>query len=63
MELPSTPEFVVLLALWTASAIVVFRHADKHGNPRATAWGVFAFLASGIVLPLYFLRFWLRNRQ
>lgn len=63
MTLPGPGAFVVLLALWTASALLVFSHAQRHGNRRATAWGVAAFLASGIVLPLYFVRYWLRTRR
>ncbi len=63
MTLPGPGAFVALLVLWTVSALVVFSHAQRHGNRRATAWGIAAFLASGIVVPLYFLRFWLRNRR
>ena len=59
----SAGELVVLLGLWTASSLLVFWHADKHGSKRATAWGVAAFLASGVVVPLYFIRYWLRTRR
>jgi hypothetical protein len=58
----SAGQFFVLLTFWTASALLVFWHADKAGSKRATAWGVAAFLASAIVLPLYFIRHWLRTR-
>ena len=61
--LPSPGAFAVLVALWTASAVLVFAHASKHGNHRATAWGIAAFLASGIVVPVYFVRFWLQQRR
>jgi hypothetical protein len=54
----SAGELALLLAFWTASALLVFWHADKHGSKRATAWGVAAFLASVIVVPIYFLRHW-----
>jgi hypothetical protein len=37
-------------------------HASKHGNRHATAWGVAAFLAAGIAVPVYFIRYWLRRR-
>ena len=63
MTLPGPAAFAALLALWTASALVVFSHAQRHGSRHATAWGVAAFLASGIVLPLYFIRHWLRTRR
>ncbi len=61
--LPSPGAFAVLVALWTVSAVLVFAHASKHGNRRATAWGIAAFLASGIVVPVYFVRFWLQQRR
>jgi hypothetical protein len=35
----------------------VFRHAERHGSRHATAWGVFAFLFAGIVVPFYFIRY------
>lgn len=53
----------LLLAFWTASALLVFSHAEKHGSRRATAWGVAAFLATLVVVPLYFIRHWLRTRS
>jgi hypothetical protein len=56
-------ELALLLALWTASALLVFWHADKHGSKRATAWGIAAFVASGLVVPFYFVRYWLRRRR
>jgi hypothetical protein len=39
------------LAAWPTTplaaglAMLIFRHADKHGSRHATAWGVFTFLA------------------
>ena len=63
MTLPGPAAFAALLALWTVSALVVFSHAQRHGSRHATAWGIAAFLASGIVLPLYFIRHWLRTRR
>ena len=63
MEVPSPGEFFLLVVFWTASGLLVFWHADRHGSRRATAWGIAAFLASPIVLPLYFLRYWLRARR
>jgi hypothetical protein len=40
-------------------AMLVFRHADKHGSRHATAWGLFTFLAALLAIPLYFLNYWL----
>ncbi len=53
--------FVVLLA--AALSLAVFAHAEKRGNKHATAWGVATFLAAGIAIPLYFIRYWLRSRS
>jgi hypothetical protein len=58
----STAEFVLALAFGTISALIVFSHADRHGSKRATAWGIAAFFAGGLVLAVYFIRYWLRNR-
>jgi drug/metabolite transporter (DMT)-like permease len=61
---PLTPgQFLVALAIGIAAALFVFRDAEKRGNKRATAWGIAAFLASGVVLPVYFIRVWLRGRK
>ena len=56
-------EFVIVIALAAAASLAVFAHADRHGNKHATAWGIGAFLAAGIVVPLYFIRYWLRARR
>ena len=40
-----------------------FAHADRHGSTHATAWGIGAFLAAGIVVPIYFGRYWLHRRR
>ena len=56
-------QFLVVVAIWAGCSTLVFWHATKHGNPRATRWAVWAFLAAGIVVPLYFVRHWLRNRR
>lgn len=56
-------QFVIVVALWAVVSLAVFAHADRHGNKHATAWGVAAFLAAGIAVPLYFLRYWLRTRR
>ena len=55
-------EFVVAVVIAAGLAMLVFRHADRRGNRHATAWGVFTFLAAGIAIPVYFLRYWVRRR-
>ena len=61
--MPGTGQFLLLLMLWSLAALLVFRDAEKRGSKRATAWGIGAFLASGIVVPVYFVRVWLRSRR
>ena len=56
-------EFVIVTALAAATSLAVFAHADRHGNKHATAWGIATFLAAGIAVPLYFMRYWLRSRR
>ena len=58
----SAGEIALLLLLWSAAFLLVFTHAQRHGSKHATAWGVAAFLAAGIVVPVYFVRYWLRRR-
>jgi hypothetical protein len=56
-------QFLVVLVISAAVSMVVFAHADKHGNRHATAWGIATFLALGVAVPLYFIRYWLRTRR
>jgi hypothetical protein len=56
-------EFLFVVAIAAAASMAVFAHASRHGNKHATAWGVGTFLAAAIVVPLYFLRYWLRRRR
>jgi hypothetical protein len=56
-------EFLIVTALAAAASLAVFAHADRHGNRHATAWGIATFLALGIAVPLYFIRYWLRTRR
>ncbi len=63
MQQLTTGEFLLTLALAIGAALIVFRDAERRGNKRATAWGIGAFLAVGIVLPVYFVRVWLRGRR
>ena len=62
LENLSAGEIAVLLLVWSAAFQLVFMHAQRHGSKHATAWGVAAFLAAGIVVPVYFVRYWLRRR-
>jgi hypothetical protein len=55
--------FVVSVAGAAAFSMLVFWHASKHGSGHATAWGVAAFLFAGIVVPVYFVRYWLTARR
>jgi hypothetical protein len=59
---PADPvTFLIAVALAALISTGVFMHASKHGNRHATAWGVAAFLAAGIAVPVYFIRHWLRR--
>lgn len=56
-------EFGFAIALAALLAMGVFHHASKHGSRRATAWGVATFLVAGVVVPVYFIRYWLMRRR
>jgi hypothetical protein len=56
-------QFLVVLVLSAAVSMAVFAHADRRGNQHATAWGIATFLALGVAVPLYFIRYWLRTRR
>ena len=58
----SAGQLALLIAIWSAAALLVFSHAERHGSERATWWGVAAFLATAFVVPVYFARHWLRKR-
>ncbi len=51
-------DFLIAVVLAAGLAMLIFRHADKHGSGHATAWGIFTFLAALIAIPLYFLNYW-----
>ena len=53
--------FLIAVALAAAISTGVFMHATKHGSRHPTAWGVAAFLAAGVTVPVYFFRYWLRR--
>lgn len=63
LENLSAGEIAALLLVWSAAFLLVFLHAQRHGSKHATAWGIAAFLAAGIVVPVYFVRYWLRRRR
>jgi len=58
---PDPVTFVLAVVLAAAISAGVFAHASKHGSRHATAWGVAAFLAAGVAVPLYFIRYWARR--
>jgi hypothetical protein len=62
-NLPTPATFVVAVVIAAAISMGVFGHADKHGSTHATAWGLGAFLAAGVVVPVYFLRYWLSRKR
>ncbi len=57
------PEFLLAIAIAAAISMATFAHADRNGSTHATAWGIGAFLAAGLVVPIYFVRFWVRRRR
>jgi hypothetical protein len=59
----SFPELVFALVVASAFSLGTFAHADRHGSEHATAWGIGAFLAAAIVVPVYFVRYWLSKRK
>ena len=56
-------QFLVAITIAAVISMATFAHADRHGSTHATAWGIGAFLAAGIVVPVYFVRYWLRRRR
>lgn len=61
--LPNPVAFVIAVFIAAGISMGVFGHASKHGSAHATAWGVGAFLAAGVVVPVYFIRFWARRNS
>jgi hypothetical protein len=60
---PDPVTFVIAVVIAAAMSMGVFAHANRRGDTHATAWGVGTFLLAGIVVPVYFLRYWLARRQ
>ena len=57
------PEFLLAVVIAAGISTATFAHANRNGNTHATAWGVGAFLAAGVVVPVYVVRVWLRKRR
>ena len=57
------PEFLIAITIAAGISMATFAHADRSGNQHATAWGIGAFLAAGVVVPIYVIRVWLRKRR
>ena len=56
-----TGEFIFALVLATLLALLVFAHAERHGNRRATAWGIATFFFGLFAVVVYFARYYLRR--
>ena len=63
MELPDAGTFLVALAVSVCSSVLVFAHAERHGNRHATAWGVAAFVFAVVGVLVYFGRYLLTQRR
>ena len=57
-----TAQFVFALVVATVLSLLVFRHAERHGSKRATAWGVATFFFGVFAVAVYFARHYLRQR-
>ena len=57
----STGQFVFALVVAVVLSLVVFGHAERHGNRRATAWGVATFFFGVFAAAVYFTRYYLRR--
>ena len=56
-------EFLIAITIAAGISMATFAHADRNGSTHATAWGVGAFLAAGVVVPIYIVRVWVRKRR
>ena len=63
MQPPDPVLFGTSVVIGALAALLVFWHADRHGSAHPTAWGIAAFFAAIVVLPLYFIRYRLRRRR
>ncbi len=62
-ENPGFGQFVVAVVIAALLSMWVYSHASKHGSKHATAWGLLTFLAVGIVLPVYFVHYFVTRRR
>jgi hypothetical protein len=63
LQLPDAGTFVFALVVSVALSLLVFSHAQRHGNRHATAWGIVAFLFAALGVLVYFGRFlWTQRR-
>jgi hypothetical protein len=51
------------VAIAAGLAMLIFRHASKHGSKHPTAWGIATFLFAGLAIPIYFINYWLSTRR
>jgi ABC-type sulfate transport system permease component len=58
----TTGAFVATLVVASVLSLLVFRHAEKHGNRRATAWGVATFFFGFFAVAVYAMRYRLKRR-
>ena len=56
-------QFLLAVLVAAAFSMWVYWHASRHGSKHATAWGVATFLAVGIVLPVYFIHYFVTRRR
>jgi hypothetical protein len=56
-------DFAIAVAFAALLAMGVFAHANRHGDRHATAWGIATFLFAGIVVPVYFIRYYLAKKR
>jgi hypothetical protein len=49
--------------LATLLSLLVFGHAERHGNRRATVWGVVTFFFGFFAVAVYFARYYLHQRR
>ena len=57
-----TGAVVLTLVVATVLSLLVFRHAERHGNQRATMWGVVTFFFGIFAVAVYFARYYTRTR-
>ena len=63
MPLPTPGQFIFMVLFWSAAAMYVFWHAERHGTGNPTRWGIATFLLGALVVPVYFIRYWRRGRR